>query len=114
MMGTESAFTASGSVSAIVGFLSALPFRISLLMVFLYVLFLWLLLVRFVWEDSHLRSSNRFFIKLSLLLVIFFNFPGLFLYLILRPSVTFEEVARAELEDELLKLEVEKLKKEKK
>ena len=104
MMGTESAFTTAG----------IFPFRLSLLLVFLYLLFLWFLLVKFVYEDAHLRSKNAFFIRLSLFFVIFFNFPGLLLYLILRPVSTFKEAERAELEDELVRIEIEKLRKAKK
>lgn len=105
LLATQSAETAS---------LTMLPFRLSLLMVFLYLLILWLLLVKFVWEDARERSQSALFLKVSLLLVLLFNFPGLLLYLILRPPLTLREKERFLLEEELLKLDIKKLRKKEK
>ncbi len=108
-MDTESVLLATQSANN--ASLTMLPFRLSLLLSFLYLLTLWLLLTRFVLVDARERSQSALFLKVSLFLVLFFNFPGLLLYLILRPPLTLREKERFLLEEELLKLEIKKVRK---
>ncbi len=75
-----------------------------------YLLIFWLALVRWVWEDSRQRYEAEQERRLFILLVILFNFLGLLIYFLLRPPLTFREQERVKKEEELLDLELQKLK----
>lgn len=118
MVASVSAKIASASVqlaslSAGLSALAArLPFYILNALFFGYFLFLWVFLVIWVgWDAAHrgLTSQKQ---RAFRLLVLVFNFPGLLLYLLLRPPLTLKEQERIEMEQELLELELEKLRRE--
>lgn len=91
-----------------------LPFKFMSLLFILYIFLLWLIIVRFVWNDVQGRTTDKRFRLFSLSLVTLFNLPGLLLYLVLRPPADFKERERATLEAELLRLELKKLRREEK
>lgn len=114
MMSAIFSATSSASPSAFLARLVPRSFSFPLVaaFVFMYLLALWLILVHWVWEDSGERGLSLYQRKVFLLLVIFFNFPGLLLYFILRPPLTVAERERLEKEEELLELELKKLRHE--
>ena len=68
---------------------------------------LYLGLLIWTWRDVRSRSRDLLVAFLSLLLVLFFNLPGLVLYLILRPKDTLSEAYARDLEEEALLQEIE-------
>lgn len=89
---------------------SAIPF--FLLLVGSYFIALWLALVYWVWNDSLLRIEDESRRRLFLVLVILFNFPGVVIYFLLRPANTFTELEQLKKEEEIIDLELTKLRKE--
>lgn len=97
---------------ALADFLNKLPFYILNLLFFSYLIFLWVFMVSWVNRDAAGRGLSPSTRQWFLVLVLVFNFPGLLLYLLLRPSQTLEEKERLAMEEELLKLELNKLRRE--
>jgi len=93
-------------------FVITLPFYVLNLFFFAYFLLIWALMVRFVEQDCGRRGVMGMRKKNFQVLVLLFNFPGLLLYLMMRPANTLSEIKRAGMEDELLTLELEKLRRE--
>ena len=71
----------------------------------------WATLVYWVWQDIEGRAVDLRWRRVFLFLVTVFNVGGLMIYLVLRPPRS-SEMRRAQLEEELLKLEIKRLKKE--
>lgn len=71
--------------------------------------FFWLAVVYWAFVDVSERTKNKFFITLSVVSVLVLNFPGLIVYLMLRPRNTLEEIYWAELERRYLRRETEGL-----
>jgi len=109
---SDSALASSSALLAVSAYFSRLPFYILNLLFFGYFLFLWAFMITWVGSDSVRRGVNQKWQKWYQVLVLVFSFPGLLLYLLLRPSLTLEEKKRAEMEEEILRLELEKLKRE--
>src|SRR3989344_6799133 len=109
---SDSALASSSAFLAVSAYFSRLPFYILNLLFFGYFLFLWAFMITWVGSDSVRRGVNQKWQKWYQVLVLVFSFPGLLLYLLLRPSLTLEEKKRAEMEEEILRLELEKLKRE--
>lgn len=72
-----------------------------------YFLALWLGLVIWTWRDVRARSREVFTQLLSVLMVLFFNVPGILLYFLLRPRETLEEQYERELAAEALMQDIE-------
>ncbi|MFN0093273.1 MAG: zinc ribbon domain-containing protein [Dehalococcoidia bacterium] len=75
-----------------------------------YLLALWLTLVFWVYRDIRQRSRDPIVQIAAVLLVLVFNFPGHWLYLILRPRHTLSELYERSLEEEALLQDLEDLK----
>lgn len=67
-----------------------------------FIIALWISLIIWTIRDIRARSKDPFLQFLSALSVIIFSFPGLLIYLILRPKHTFTEVYLSALEEEAL------------
>ena len=67
-----------------------------------YAVILWVGLMVWVYRDSRERTRDGWFQSAALGLVLLFNIPGLFIYLILRPSETLMEAHERRLEAEAL------------
>ncbi len=67
----------------------------------------WASLVIWTFRDIRARSRDIFAQFFATLLVLLFNLPGLFIYLILRPRETLVEVYERELEAEALLQDIE-------
>ena len=93
-------------------FINSLPFYILNLFFFAYFLLIWVLMVRFVGRDCEQRGITGVKKKNYQVMVLLFNFPGLLLYLMMRPSNTLKDIKRVEMEEEILTLELEKLRRE--
>lgn len=72
-----------------------------------YIFLLWFGLVYWVFRDIRARSQEPFAQVLAVLLVLFFNLPGLLLYNIFRPRETLSEVYERALREETLLQELE-------
>ncbi len=79
---------------------------------FVYVVFLWALLFNWVGKDSRRRGLSDQSRRVYQVLVLVFTLPGLLLYFLTRPRLTLAEKERLEMEEELLRLELEKLRRE--
>lgn len=112
MLATVSAKVATASATIILSWLSRLPFLFLNLFFYAYLIFLWLFLVRWIGSDAARRGLSKKSIRLFQAAVLVFSLPGLLAYLLLRPATTLGEKERAEMEEELLKLELEKLRRE--
>jgi hypothetical protein len=76
------------------------------LRLFLYVyIFFWIMIVLWVWFDASERSSNVLFRVFSVFIVLIFNVFGLLIYLLIRPSDSYEERYLGELEKKYLQFE---------
>jgi RNA polymerase subunit RPABC4/transcription elongation factor Spt4 len=75
-----------------------------------YLIALWLTLVFWVYRDIRQRSRDPIVQIAAVLLVLVFNFPGHWLYLILRPRHTLVELYERSLEEEALLQDLEDLK----
>ena len=67
-----------------------------------FIVALWISLIIWTIRDIRARSKDPFLQILSALSVIVFSFPGLLIYLILRPKYTFIETYLSALEEEAL------------
>ncbi len=112
MPSTASAQIASVSASLLSG-LDGLfsPAKIVTFLFLVYFLLFWLSLVAWLAQDMETRPIDPRFKKIFFGLVIVFNLLGVFLYLVWRPA-TFEETERGEMEDEILRLELARLRSE--
>jgi hypothetical protein len=72
-----------------------------------YIAVLWFAALVWVYRDIRNRSRDPFYHALSVFLVLVFNLPGLWLYLILRPKETLRDAYEAMLEEEALLQELE-------
>ncbi|MCL5004042.1 MAG: hypothetical protein M1352_02110 [Patescibacteria group bacterium] len=110
---TASATPSGIAVGSIVAdFFGGLPFYLFNLFFLSYLVFLWVFLVRWVGQDALRRGIEGSRRQAYMILVLIFSFPGLFLYLLLRPPLTLDEQKRAEMEEEVITLELEKLRRE--
>jgi len=74
-----------------------------------YCLVLWLSALAWVYRDVKSRTNDHVSQVVSVLLVLIFNLPGLFLYFILRPQETMTEAYERSLETEAMMQELERL-----
>ena len=74
-----------------------------------YVVVLWFSAVAWAYRDIKNRTNDSFSQFVSVFLVLIFNLPGLFLYLVLRPQETMTEAYERTLETEAMLQEVERL-----
>jgi RNA polymerase subunit RPABC4/transcription elongation factor Spt4 len=74
-----------------------------------YVVVLWLSALAWVYRDVKSRTNDSVSQYVSILLVLIFNLPGLFLYFILRPQETMTEAYERTLETEAMLQELERL-----
>lgn len=102
----------AGTSAPQAGGLPQVIFYLFNFLVFIYLVFFWLFLVRWTGEDAKRRGVSAGQRQIYQLLVLVFTLPGLLLYSLLRPAMTSEERKRAEMEEEVLKLELEKLRRE--
>jgi RNA polymerase subunit RPABC4/transcription elongation factor Spt4 len=72
-----------------------------------YVLVLWIGIIAWTYRDIHDRTRDTAFQIVAVLLVLVFNIPGWFIYMILRPSETLSEAYARSLEEEALLQELE-------
>ncbi|MHB8577294.1 MAG: zinc ribbon domain-containing protein, partial [Dehalococcoidia bacterium] len=72
-----------------------------------YIAVLWVAGLIWVYRDIRDRSRDPFYQALSVFMVLAFNLPGLWLYLILRPKLTLREAYELTLEEEALLQELE-------
>jgi hypothetical protein len=77
----------------------------ALLVTYLFVL--WAAGLVWVYRDIRDRSRDPFYHAIAVFMVLVFNLPGLWLYLILRPKVTLAEAYERTLEEEALLQELE-------
>ena len=63
---------------------------------------LWISLIIWTYRDASRRVKDRLIPLFAALLVIFLCFPGVFIYMVLRPSRTLEEEYQQALEEEAL------------
>ena len=76
-------------------------------MLITYLIVLWISAVIWTFRDIRDRTRDPFFQAVSVFLVLVFNLPGLWLYLILRPPQTLAEGYARSLEEEALLQELE-------
>lgn len=100
------------AIGVVSDFINSLPFYTLNLFFFIYLLVLWTLMIRWVGRDCERRGVPNSRKRNYQVLALIFNFPGLLLYLMSRPSLTLEEIRRSEMEEEILTLELEKLRRE--
>jgi RNA polymerase subunit RPABC4/transcription elongation factor Spt4 len=79
-------------------------------MIITYIIVLWVSFVIWVYRDIRDRTRDPFFQAVAVFLVLVFNFPGLWLYLILRPQQTLAEAYARSLEEEALLQDLEEQK----
>ena len=72
-----------------------------------YIVVLWVAALIWVYRDIRDRSRDPFYHAVAVFVVLVFNLPGLWLYLILRPKVTLGESYERTLEEEALLQELE-------
>lgn len=68
---------------------------------------LWISTIFWTFRDIRARSRDRLVIILATILVALFTFPGLLIYLIIRPKDTLHEAYQRMLEEEALLTEIE-------
>ncbi len=88
-----------------VSFIGNVDFAIVLRIFFFIYLFFWVMVVIWVWFDASERSSNVVFKVFSVFISLFFNIFGLIIYLLVRPTDSYEERYLNELEKKYLQLE---------
>jgi RNA polymerase subunit RPABC4/transcription elongation factor Spt4 len=86
--------------SAVTNLLSFLPVVVTILGAYLAAL--WFCMIIWTFRDIQKRTTDILVQILATILVLLFNFPGLWLYLILRPPDTLAEVYARSLEEEAL------------
>jgi hypothetical protein len=72
-----------------------------------YVLVLWISIIAWTYRDIRDRSRDAAFQIVAVLLVLVFNIPGWFIYMLLRPSETLAQAYARSLEEEALLQELE-------
>jgi hypothetical protein len=72
-----------------------------------YVVVLWVAGLIWVYRDIRDRSRDPFYHAIAVFMVLAFNLPGLWLYLILRPKLTLADAYERTLEEEALLQELE-------
>lgn len=72
-----------------------------------YIIVLWISAIIWVFRDIRERTRDPFFQAMAVFVVLVFNLPGLWLYLILRPQLTLAEAYARSLEEEALLQELE-------
>ncbi len=72
-----------------------------------YVLVLWVGIIAWTYRDIHERTRDTAFQIVAVLLVLMFNIPGWFIYMVLRPGETLAEAYARSLEEEALLQELE-------
>lgn len=72
-----------------------------------YVVVLWVAALVWVFRDIRDRSRDPFYHAVAVFMVLVFNLPGLWLYLILRPKLTLADAYERTLEEEALLQELE-------
>ena len=72
-----------------------------------YVLAVWISLIIWTFRDIRARSRDIFAQLVSVLMVVFFNVPGILLYFLLRPRETLGEQYERELAEEALLQDIE-------
>jgi len=72
-----------------------------------YLLVLWIGIIAWTYRDIRDRTRDTAFQIVAVLLVLVFNIPGWFIYMILRPSETLAEAYARSLEEEALLQELE-------
>lgn len=92
--------------------ISSLPFYLFNLFFLGYLILLWALMYNWVGSDCNKRGIAGMRKRNYQVLTLIFNFPGLLLYLLFRPQFTLDEVRRAQMEEEVLVLELQKLRRE--
>ena len=75
-------------------------FRVGVTLAVTYLVAVWVATIWWVFRDIHSRSTDRWLQTAATLLVILLNFPGLLIYLILRPQLTLAEAYTEGLEEE--------------
>lgn len=84
--------------------------RILAAMIITYVIVLWVAVLVWVFRDIRDRTRDPFFQAVAVFVVLVFNFPGLWLYVILRPEHTLAEAYARSLEEEAILQELEEQK----
>jgi hypothetical protein len=74
-----------------------------------YFIVLWIGLVIWTYRDVRERTRDIFHQTVSVLLVLFFNLAGLFVYLLIRPQETLAQVYQRSLEEEALLQDLEEI-----
>lgn len=72
-----------------------------------YIIVLWISAVVWVYRDIRERTQDPFFQAIAVFVVLVFNLPGLWVYLILRPQLTLAEAYAHSLEEEALLQELD-------
>lgn len=90
----------------------SLPFYLLNLFFLGYLVLLWALMYNWVGSDCGKRGITGMRKRNFQVLTLIFNFPGLLLYLLFRPQFTLDDVRRAQMEEEVLSLELQKLRRE--
>ncbi len=72
-----------------------------------YLLAVWISLIIWTFRDIRARSRDLFAQLVSVLMVVFFNVPGILLYFLLRPRETLGEQYERELAEEALLQDIE-------
>lgn len=76
--------------------------RVGLTILFTYFVALWVAAIWWTFQDIRSRSADRLLQLVATLFVLVLNFPGLLVYLLLRPHHTLEETYYQSLEEEAL------------
>lgn len=84
--------------------------KVVLAAVITYLLVLWVLMVWWTYRDIRARTRDPFLQAAAVFVVLVFNLPGLWVYLIGRPRETLAEAYARSLEEEALLQELEDLK----
>ena len=81
--------------------------RIAVIVLVAYLLVMWIAALVWTYRDISARTRDPFTQAISVLMVVFFNLPGLLLYLILRPTDTLADAYDRQLEAEALLSEIQ-------
>ncbi len=81
--------------------------RIAVIVLVAYLLVMWIAALVWTYRDISARTRDPFTQGISVLMVLFFNLPGLLLYLILRPNDTLADAYDRQLEAEALLSEIQ-------
>jgi RNA polymerase subunit RPABC4/transcription elongation factor Spt4 len=76
--------------------------RVGLIILFTYFVAIWIAAVWWTFQDIRSRTTDALLQIAATLLVIFFNFPGLLIYFLLRPQRTLAELYGESLEEEAI------------